>query len=205
MNRLGIFYILMVMMMQSGNCQEVTQRSTVTTIKMPQGLYEVRDLKLSQTIRGVERSAKDILWTKLRRQEIVRSYILKNLNRRKRNVDFMASAFLKAEVIHKVPAVVLQAIAFIESSYIVASVNSKSNDYGIMQVNHYNVKAYKFNKLRLLTDIQYSINAGAEVFRWFYKRYPLEEAVMRYNCGTRPRCVKLKSVKQYLRKFKRAL
>ena len=117
----------------------------------------------------------------------------------------LAEALLNAEFEFGVPAYVLQAIAFVESSYILNAINKSSNDFGIMQVNSFNIDAYNFNKRKLLTDMQYSINAGAKVFRWFYNRYPLEEAIKRYNCGTRPSCVRLPVVKQYLAKFRRAL
>jgi len=86
----------------------------------------------------------------------------------------------------KVPAKVVAAIAMVESAYHVDAVNAASNDYGIMQVNQYNINAYGFSKSKLLTDIDYSVWAGVRVFKWFYKNYDsVEEAVKRYNVGTK--------------------
>ena len=103
-----------------------------------------------------------------------------------------------------IPVNVVLAIAFVESSYRLNAVNKGSNDYGIMQVNQYHVDRGA-DKQRLLTDLQYSFDQGVKVFSWFYKTYPLDQAIMRYNCGTRSSCVDLKSVKRYLRLVKKAL
>ena len=104
---------------------------------------------------------------------------------------------------YEVPGNVIASIAFVESSYKLGAVNKASNDYGIMQVNDWNVKALKLDKARLLSDLEYSLESGVQILAWFVKKYPLREAIMRYNCGTRPSCIRLPSVKRYLNKVVR--
>ena len=107
--------------------------------------------------------------------------------------------------IYKLPYDVMSAIAATESQYDVGAVNKKSDDFGIYQINQYNIDALKLDKQKLLTNIDYSVEAGFKVFSWFYKTYPLDEAIMRYNCGVRKECIKWKSVKHYLKKVKNNL
>jgi soluble lytic murein transglycosylase-like protein len=104
---------------------------------------------------------------------------------------------------YKVPANVLAAIAMQESSYVLSAVNARSNDYGLMQINQYNIDAYGFDKLLLLTDLKYSVDAGAKVFAWFYKRYGLERAIRSYNGGTSKGVMKWKSTKYYWNRVKK--
>ncbi len=111
----------------------------------------------------------------------------------------------KASIKHNVPERLILAIAFVESSYRLNAVNRGSNDYGIMQVNIWHVKRSKLSIKRLTTDIDYSFDKGVEILKWFYDTYPLDEAIMRYNCGTRPSCIKWKRVKKYLDKTRRSM
>lgn len=106
---------------------------------------------------------------------------------------------------YKIPPNIIAAIFMVESGYKLNSINKASSDYGIGQVNEYNIRAYKLDKMRLLTDLDYSVKWGVHVFAWFYKKYPLDTAIKRYNCGTRPSCVRIKSVKRYLRLVKKYL
>jgi len=48
------------------------------------------------------------------------------------------------------------------------------------------IKAYGFDKNRLLTNLEYSVNAGAKVLSWFHKVYKRKETnwFCRYNVGT---------------------
>lgn len=112
----------------------------------------------------------------------------------------MAKAAERSSKRYHVPVNIILAIAAAESSYMLDAVNGDTNDYGIMQVNLTYHK--KYDKEKLLTDIEYSVDAGTEVFYWFYSRYPLDEAIMRYNCGTRPGCIEKKKVKKYLERVK---
>ena len=60
-------------------------------------------------------------------------------------------------------------------------------DYGIAQIYYKTVDSYEFDTEKLLTDLRYSIDAGAEVLGYFYKRYSKREYDwwVRYNIGTR--------------------
>ena len=121
------------------------------------------------------------------------------------NLGRLFRAAHKASVTFKVPVTLIIAIARVESSYRLGAVNPKSKDYGIMQINEYHVKRGNLNRDKLLGDLEYSFYHGVRVFSWFYKTYPLEEAIMRYNCGTRKGCTGLASVKDYLSKVQGAM
>jgi hypothetical protein len=77
------------------------------------------------------------------------------------------------------------AILMQESSYRLNIVNKQ--DYGIAQINIVNIRGYKFNKCRLLTDLEYSVDSGARVLSWFKTRFQKKEPRIwwcRYNIGT---------------------
>lgn len=60
-------------------------------------------------------------------------------------------------------------------------------DFGIGQINHTTIKGYKFNQKKLMTDLEYSVEAAAIVlssFKPFEKKEP-KTWVCRYNVGTR--------------------
>ena len=113
----------------------------------------------------------------------------------------LAQEFDRAADKYKVPANVLAGIAMAESSYVLNAVNKGSNDYGIMQVNNYNIRAYKLDKARLLTDLSYSIDSGAMIFQWFYKTYrEISVVIRRYNCGVKKSCITWKGPRFYYKK-----
>lgn len=120
-------------------------------------------------------------------------------------------ADLLAEVIEaksdefKVPSNVIAAIMFVESSYDQYAYNTKTKDFGLMQVSMFHVRKKKLNKRRLLIDIEYNVHHGVKIFSWFYRRYKLDHAIMRYNQGTRKNAIKSKNSKKYLRLVKNAL
>lgn len=113
------------------------------------------------------------------------------------SIDFYADKY-------KVPANALAAIAMVESSYNMKAVNKKSNDYGLFQINRFNMRAYGFDKERMFNNLNYAVESGAIVFKWFYKTYgSLEEAIKRYNCGTKKSCVNWSGPVSYWKKFKK--
>lgn len=60
-------------------------------------------------------------------------------------------------------------------------------DLGISQIHYLNVKRFKLDKHRLMTDLDYSVDSGAMILAE-YSRYQKEEPktwYSRYNCGTR--------------------
>jgi soluble lytic murein transglycosylase-like protein len=115
----------------------------------------------------------------------------------------IASLIDQAADRYKVPANVLAAIAMQESSYILGAINKHSNDYGMFQINKFNIKAYNLDKNKLLTDLAYSVDKGAFIFSWFYKRYELERAVRSYNGGTSKGVMKWKSTEYYWKRVKK--
>jgi hypothetical protein len=87
-------------------------------------------------------------------------------------------------------------------------VNKKTKDYGIAQINIRNIKHYKMNKNRLLTDLQYSIDNGVLIMAYFKNRYEKtlgKKWIAKYNCGTRVGCENWKSSKLYLAKITRSM
>ena len=60
-------------------------------------------------------------------------------------------------------------------------------DFGISQINYKTAKQYKMSLWLLLTNVEFSIDAGAKVLSWFKRRYAHKEEFwyVRYNCGTR--------------------
>ena len=88
----------------------------------------------------------------------------------------------------------------IESDFVVHAKNRRSNDYGLMQVNGYHIKRLGLDAERLLRDVDYNMQQGCLILDWFLLKYPLTEAIGRYNCGTRVGCHKWKHVRRYTEK-----
>ena len=133
---------------------------------------------------------------------------LEQIMRNKPGIELIYATRLAMEIdiaadMYKVPANVLAAICRVESSYILEAVNKRSNDFGLMQVNMFNIRAYKLDKYKLTTDMAYAVQNGAMIFSWFYRRYSLEHSIQRYNGGTAKNVVKWKSTLKYLRLVKK--
>jgi soluble lytic murein transglycosylase-like protein len=91
-----------------------------------------------------------------------------------------------------------------ESDFTVGAVNGASNDYGLMQVNAWHIRRSGLDKNRLLTDVDYNIKVGVSILQYFLTRYrTVGEAVSRYNCGTRKKCVEYPGVRRYKNKVLR--
>lgn len=71
---------------------------------------------------------------------------------------------------HRLTAIIAQ-----ESRYKLDAVNYASKDYGIAQINHKTIKTFGFDKDKLLTDLSYSIKAGAIVLSDFKRMYGKKE------------------------------
>lgn len=119
-----------------------------------------------------------------------------------------------------IPSRIYTAILRQESAYKVDAVNCKEGfekgtkrittvcaDYGIAQVNYINIRAYGFDKERLLTDLEYSVDAGAMVLAWFYREFQAQEYDwwVRYNVGVRPKHKLKRNWKTYKRHVSRFL
>lgn len=90
---------------------------------------------------------------------------------------------------HHIDAKLLQSIITVESRLKVSAVNHKTHDYGLGQINKRTIASYHFDKDRLLTDEQYSLDATASVLRDFHKQYHKREPqtwMCRYNVGGGP-------------------
>ena len=90
------------------------------------------------------------------------------------------------------------AIIMQESTFKVGAYNKRSKDYGLMQINEWHIERSKLDKDRLLSDVTYNIEIGCNIYKWFYKTYPLNESIGRYNAGTCKNCIKYKSVRRYI-------
>jgi len=79
-----------------------------------------------------------------------------------------------------------------------------AQDFGIAQINYITAQKYGYDLDRLLKDLEYSINAGAEVLSWFYKTYADKDDAWwsRFNCGTK-RTTTRATCQRYLRDVSR--
>lgn len=119
--------------------------------------------------------------------------------------DVLARTIEAQADLQKVPANVIAAIMFVESSYDQYAFNKHTKDYGLMQISEFHVKKKRLDKRRLLRDIEYNIKYGVKIFSWFYRRYKLNRAIMRYNVGTRSSAISTRQAKTYLRLVRRAM
>lgn len=120
----------------------------------------------------------------------------------------LSRLIMKHAETYDVPAEYLAAILSVESDYRLYVVNGASKDYGISQINEYNVKAYKMDRQRLVTDLDYSVEAGAKILGYFHNRYKrdgIERVIGAYNCGTAPKCIESRRVQRYIRNVKSRL
>lgn len=109
----------------------------------------------------------------------------------------------KNAIVYNIPADLFVSIMAQESKFKVSAINKKTGDRGIMQINPVNIKKKKMDKRRLVTDVAYSVQRGAEILSWFRQKYPDEKDwFVRYNCGTKRECPKWASSKEYIAKIK---
>lgn len=78
--------------------------------------------------------------------------------------------------------------------------DNECHDYGIAQINKRTIKAFKFDKKKLLTDLEYSVKAGAIVLADFKRMYgdKEEDFWTRYNASCPD---KRKKYKQLVMRF----
>lgn len=102
---------------------------------------------------------------------------------------------------YKIPKKIYTAILMQESRYTLDAVNKKSDDYCMAQINIRTVKAFNFDKKRLLTDLRYCIEAGAIVLADFQKMYAHKENTWftRYNSSnTKKRKIYFSKISQWM-------
>jgi len=67
------------------------------------------------------------------------------------------------------------------------------SDFGLTQINYRTIRSYNFDIVKLINDLQYSVDAGAKVLHDFKKMYGSREENwwVRYNCGSRGKTTKV--------------
>ncbi len=127
----------------------------------------------------------------------------------------LSDVIYKASKRHNIPSKIFTAILMQESAYKLDAKNCTSgklvenklvtnkkkkvcSDFGIAQIYYTTAEAYNFDENLLLTDLEYSVNAGAKVLSWFKETYAADEYYWwtRYNCGTKP-SVNRKTCRKY--------
>lgn len=101
----------------------------------------------------------------------------------------------------------LSAILMQESSYKL-NANNNNLDLGIAQINVNTAKSLKLNNKKLMTDLKYSVEAGASVLKWFQKTYKKREPdtwYCRYNVGSRKNANESKACAAYIKAVNRWL
>lgn len=102
--------------------------------------------------------------------------ILKNHpNLDKEYAEDLATVIVKVSKEFDIKPTRLTAILAQESMYRLNAVNHKSKDYGIAQINIGTVRKFGFDKDLLLTDLEYSVKAGAIVLADFRRMYGKRE------------------------------
>lgn len=98
------------------------------------------------------------------------------------NISKLITKYAK---VYKVERDVLSCVLKVESNYRMGVV-SDTEDYGMSQINIKTAKMYGFNLVELLSDVDYSIKAGAIVLSDYRRTFRANEIVNwvgRYNIG----------------------
>lgn len=103
----------------------------------------------------------------------------------KEKAKTIAKTIKKVRKKYEIPKGIIVAILMQESSYRLNAVNKDSSDYGMSQINHRTIAAFGFDKERLMTDLEYSIEAAGIVLADFKKRHAHKDPIWfaRYNHG----------------------
>lgn len=120
----------------------------------------------------------------------VYNHILKNSPKLdKAYANKLAKAVYIAATKHNLNPLKVSAILRQECQYKLRCINDTTLDYGIGQINYKTIKAFNFNKERLLTDLDYSVEAAVLVLADFKRMFGHKEKdwYCRYNVGTGPR------------------
>jgi len=99
--------------------------------------------------------------------------------------ELLALQIIKAAEANGVSPKLFAAIIATESMYR-STINVRTQDYGLTQINIKTAKAYNWDIMRLLYDPEYALNAGAKLLAQYQKRYSKLEPnwFCRYNVGT---------------------
>jgi hypothetical protein len=115
--------------------------------------------------------------------EVYQQIITNKPNIDKEKAKKIAKVVKKVRTKYKIPKGIIPAILMQESSYRLNVVNKDSSDYGMSQINHRTIAAFDFDKEKLMTDLEYSIEAAAIVLNDFKKRHAHKDPIWfaRYN------------------------
>ena len=120
---------------------------------------------------------------------IVKQQVLKYSSLRSgKSAAKLAYKIVRVSSKYNLDPILFSAIIATESNYRVDAVNERTKDYGLTQISIGNVKAYKLSIKKLLTDVNYGLDAGAKILSWFKVKYAIKEPKFwfcRYNVGTR--------------------
>lgn len=118
----------------------------------------------------------------------------------KKYAQTLAQTIVKKSNKHKISSKVLTAMLMQESGYNVSAKNVRCGtsittgqkdcvviDYGIGQINHKTIQHFKFDQKKLLSNLDYSVEAAAIVLADFKRMYGKKESDYwtRYNSGTK--------------------
>ena len=118
----------------------------------------------------------------------IANHIYKNNSNLNSNyIDSIAKSIYNNSIKYDIDAFKVSALLRQECNYKLNCINPTSKDYSIGQINIKTIKAFKFNKSRLLKDLNYSIEATFIVLADFKKMYGHKESnwICRYNVGSR--------------------
>ena len=123
----------------------------------------------------------------------------------------VAKAIVDASWRHNVPENVLTAVLMTESGFKLHAMrycrkSKRMTDYGIGQIHIYQIKRHGFDVDRLITDLDYSVNASAQILSWFHKKYAKKYKwwAARYNCGVKKK-ITGGTCKRYIKKLRKYL
>jgi soluble lytic murein transglycosylase-like protein len=136
----------------------------------------------------------------------VNKQIIKNKPSISRTYAYMLSeTIVKISKNYEISPRKYAAILMQESAYKLNAVNKTSKDYGIAQINHKTALAFSLNVDRLLTDLVYSLEAGAIILSDFKKRHYKKEKEFyftRYNTSNKQKRINYqKLVQRYYEDF----
>lgn len=95
----------------------------------------------------------------------------------------LSNAILASSLKHKVNPVKVSAILAQECRYKLNCINTTTLDYSIGQINIRTIKAFKMDKKRLMTDLEYAVEMSVVVLADFKRMYGKKEPdwFTRYN------------------------
>lgn len=99
---------------------------------------------------------------------------------------FLATKIVKVSNEYNINPHLYTAILAHESMFRLDAVNAVSHDYGIAQINIKNIRRMQLDLDLILTDLEYSLRAGAQVLSHMRKNFSAHETsyACRYNVGT---------------------